>query len=831
MKRSSELLDVMPIWRVERDYIISTYGDFTAVYELQLPELFTLSSTVNMVGEQRVETGDFRELNETWVKAIGVLPDHVILHKQDWFTVEKYEPHYAVNTYLDKASERHFNERPYLAHKCYVYITKTHPHRSAVSSLKTALVSGRLLPKEVMDTRSQEDFLNSIAQFESILTSTRKITMRQLPGTELASEKGAPGLIERYMSLHPTEPIVPLCDVRMGDELMVGHKQVRFFTIADVDDLSEQVYTHNRVEALSSENSSVTVGFATPVSLMLNVDHVYNQYIFKVSKHDHFPKLEQRSREMTALGSFGKANQSNAALIDAFLGYAADTGYSPVRCHFNLMVWTEDKAQLPQIRHQVTSAIARMGVRPRENSSDGPFLFWAGIPGAASNLPDEDKFWTFLPQAICMLNHESVTADDLSTFGLKLVDRLSGKPVLVDLSDIPMEKGWISNRNKFIVGPSGSGKSFFTNHALRSYVNQGSHAVVVDVGDSYEGLCQLLGGRYLTYKPESPIHFNPFFIESRRYPDIEKIEAIKALLLSLWKKEEDKLTRIEETAFSLTVRNYFDRLQTDLDIVPCFNTYYEYIRDEFPSVLKEKGIQDHHFDYKGFMLTMEPFYKGGEYDYLLNSEENLDLTSVPFVVFELDNIKDHPILFPVVTIIIMDTFITKMRQLKGTRKIILIEEAWKAIMKQGMAEYIKYLYKTVRKHFGEAWIVTQEVDDIINSPIVRGSIINNADTKILLDQRKYQNKFTEVKTFLALTERDKNLALSLNRDNDPARRYKEVFVSYGGQHSAVYGVEVSRPEYFAFTTEQREKTQITSRTAANGGNVELAIRDYIDSQP
>jgi len=338
----------------------------------------------------------------------------------------------------------------------------------------------------------------------------------------------------------------------------------------------------------------------------------------------------------------------------------------------------------------------------------------------------------------------------------------------------------------------------------------------------------MLGGKYLTYQVDNPISFNPFFIESRLKPDIEKLEAIKALLLSLWKKEEESLTRLEETALSSAVTGYFDYLEKNQSVFPSFNTFYDYLQVGFKQFLLEKNYKEKHFDYDGFLLTMEPFYKGGEYDYLLNSEKNLDLINEPFIVFELDNIKDNKILFPVVTIIIMDTFITKMRQLKGVRKIILIEEAWKAIMKAEMAEYVKYLYKTVRKHFGEAWIVTQEVDDIINSPIVRDSIINNADTKILMDQRKYANKFDAVQKFLAMTDREKNLALSLNKANDPKRQYKEMFISFGGQHSAVYGVEVSRPEYFAYTTNQVEKVAIHKLVRANGGNYDVAIREHLD---
>ncbi|OAV73974.1 conjugation system ATPase, TraG family [Bacteroidales bacterium Barb7] len=225
--------------------------------------------------------------------------------------------------------------------------------------------------------------------------------------------------------------------------------------------------------------------------------------------------------------------------------------------------------------------------------------------------------------------------------------------------------------------------------------------------------------------------------------DIEKRESIKTLILTLWKRDNEPPTRSEEVALSNAVSLYIERLSSE-NIVPSFNTFYEFVGGEYRTILEAKQVREKDFDVANFLNVLEPYYRGGEYDYLLNSEKQLDLLSKRFIVFELDNIKDHKILFPIVTIIVMETFINKMRRLKGIRKMILIEEAWKAIAKEGMAEYIKYLFKTVRKFFGEAIVVTQEVDDIIASPIVKESIINNSDCKILLDQRKYMNKFDSI---------------------------------------------------------------------------------------
>ena len=332
----------------------------------------------------------------------------------------------------------------------------------------------------------------------------------------------------------------------------------------------------------------------------------------------------------------------------------------------------------------------------------------------------------------------------------------------------------------------------------------------------------MVGGYYFTYSEKDPIRFNPFYIAEGDSLDTEKKESIKTLLLALWKKDNETFGRSEYVALSSALKSYYAHLDRNKNLFPCFNSFYRFLEDEFVAILESDKVKDKDFDVTNFLYVLRPFYKDGEFDYLLNAGENLDLLQQPFIVFELDNIKDHPILFPVVTLIIMEVFISKMRKLTGVRKMILIEEAWKAIAREGMAEYIKYLFKTVRKFFGEAIVVTQEVEDIISSPVVKQAIINNSDCKILLDQSKYQNKFEQIQELLGLTEKEKALVLSLNKANDPQKKYKEVFISLGGVLSKVYRTEVSMEEYLAYTTEESEKTKMQAY-AKKYGSIQKGI--------
>ena len=381
----------------------------------------------------------------------------------------------------------------------------------------------------------------------------------------------------------------------------------------------------------------------------------------------------------------------------------------------------------------------------------------------------------------------------------------------------------------FVVGGSGSGKSFFMNHLVRQYWEQGVHIVLVDVGNSYKGLCDLINqktegrdGIYYTYSDEAPIAFNPFYVEDRKF-DIEKKESIKALIMTLWKKDCEPATRSEEVVLSNAISEYINKIKKDETLLPSFNGFYEFVNTDYKAVLDRKNIREKDFDIFNFLNVLEPYYRGGEYDFLLNSTEKIDLLHKRFVVFEVDSIKDHPILFPVVTLIIMETFINKMRRLQGVKKMIVIEEAWKALMNRGMEEYIKYLYKTVRKFYGAVATVTQEIDDIISSPIVKESIINNSDCKILLDQKKYLNKFYSIQKLLGLSEKEKAQVLSVNMAKRPSQ-YKEVFIGLGGTRSAVYATEVSDEEYLCYTTEETEKMQVHRLAQQLGGNIELAIK-------
>lgn len=810
-----------PLLSVENGCIVSKDADLTVAFEVELPELYTVTAD------------EYEAMHSSWIKAVKVLPEHSVVCKQDWFVKETYRPKTddGEQSFLTRSYELHFNERPYLNHKCYLFLTKTTRERSRRKSDFNTLCRGFLLPKEITDKDAAARFLEAVEQFERIMNDSGHIRLRRLETDEITSTKERPGLVEKYFSLSLEDETAVLQDICLKPGRMrIGDKRLCLHTLSDTEDLPGRLSTDMRYERMSTDRSDCRLSFAAPVGLLLSCNHIYSQYVFIDDAQEILQMMEKNSRNMLSLSKYSRSNAINQEWTEMYLDEAHTKGVLPVRCHCNVIAWAEDAEEFRRIRNDTGSQLAMMECTPRYNTIDTPVIYWAGIPGNAGDFPSEESFYTFLEQAVCLFAGETNYKSSPSPFGIRLADRQNGIPVHVDISDLPMKRGIITNRNKFILGPSGSGKSFFTNHLVRQYYEQGAHILLVDTGNSYQGLCRMIHDRtngkdgiYITYEEDNPISFNPFYTESGKF-DVEKRDSINTLILTLWKREDESPKRSEEVALSGAVNAYIRKISENRNIRPDFNGFYEFVADDYRRMIEEKKVREKDFDIDGFLNVLEPFYRGGDYDFLLNSDKELDLTGKRFIVFELDNISSNKVLLPVVTLIIMETFIAKMRRLKGIRKMILIEECWKALMSANMSEYIKYLFKTVRKYFGEAVVVTQEVDDIISSPIVKEAIINNSDCKILLDQRKYMNKFEHIQRLLGLTEKEKGQILSINQANHPGRFYREVWIGLGGTCSAVYATEVSEEEYFTFTTEESEKLEVQRIAGGPEGSLEGAIR-------
>lgn len=811
----------------DNKYLVSKNGDVTRIFEVELPTIFTKSGS------------ELTSLHNVWTRAIGCLPPNTLVHKMDLFVEGTYKEEAPADAFcLRRWHAAHFNGKKYLKHRCILQIVKC-----ADKSFRNNIMSSLITRKNYVDSatynkESVRRFDENIIQLSHILENA-EMKIRELTEEELFGDKNHFGLIDQYMNLNFTGENEILQDYHMPagtDKAMVGDNLISVYANTELKEYCDEVYPAVTNDKLSTDVTEVANGLMTDVCMGLDFNHIYNQYFFVEDTKKICSNLEKEIKSKTSLSAISRENTINAVFDEDFLNDIHANGVNPVFFSYNLITWCDyrDKKGMQDRDGAITSAFANIGAFTKKVEGCTPQLFWAGIPGGSAYYPSEFKVLMTLPQACCFLNYESNYRDlcDEDRNGLMLTDRQFGIPVCVDVSNYPMKMTLIDNKNKFILGSSGSGKSFFTNLMVSQKFMSGDHIVIVDVGDSYQTLCSLINdathgedGIYYTYKDDEPVKFNPFYVGEDLFYSEEKIISLSTLIQTLWKNRQENFNNNELTQLRTALQMYIEKLQSDRSIRPCFNTFYEFLRDEYKKYVEKINVRIENFDIDNMLQVLAPYYIGGTYEYLLNSEENIDLRKKRFVVFELDNIKDNEILFPVVTLIIMDTFLSKMRQVSANeRKMMLIEEAWKAISKAGMANFITYLFKTVRKHNGEVAVVTQEPDDLLSSPIVKETIINQSDVKILLDLSKFTNRFDKVKSALALSDKDASLALSVNKMVNPP--YKEVFISFNGKFSAVYRVETSWGEAMAFTSRKEEKEEIYA-LQKKYGNMSRAINEYM----
>lgn len=800
-----QLKDIFPIMAIEHDCLLSKQGDLTVVFRASLPEVFTLSDE------------EYEGLHQAWVKAVRILPKDSILLKQDWF-LKGSSAHFTQESprFLKAASDRYFSGRQTMRQESYIYLTKRAANKKHQESLLSTLIRPRLVPEELITPAAREAFVEVCQRFKRMLEDTRLISLSRVTGEELQSSGKKAGLVERYCFLRGNGSR-QIEDFQIDHHgVRIGRRRTALFTLADAENLPGLCGSRLNYEPYCTDRTKFPIGFSARLGLLLDCDHLFNQYIVIGDAQATIRGLEKKRLRLQSLSAYSRENAISLAAINDFLNEAISQQRLPVKAHFNVMVWSESAAEVQELQNKVASALAAMDAAVKIETIGAPQIWWAGIPGNAAEMPVNETFDCFAEQACCFLGQEGPYRSATPEQGIRFCDRLTSTPVFADLYDGPRRAGITSNMGTLVCGTSGGGKSMTVNHLLHSLFQQGAHCVTVDIGGSYKGLCELLGGYYFTYEEDRPIRFNPFYLGKGEMLDTEKKESLKALLISLWKGENETFNRAEYVALSNALQGYYVHISDREGLFPCFDSFYEYLESDYVRVLREHKVSERDFDMNNFLYVLRPYYRGGEFDYLLNAKENLDLLNQPFIVFELDQIKDHPILFPVVTLIIMELFISKMRKLAGTRKVLTIDEAWKAIAKSGMAEFLRYAFKTIRKFNGIPIVITQELDDLISSPIIKDAIINNADIKILMDMRKFQGKFDKLQEALGLSDKGKTILLSVNKD------LREIFIDLGGQDMKVYRNELCPEEYYAFTTEGRERVEVM-KLAAELGSVEKGI--------
>ena len=744
-------------------------GEYSAILKLENP-----------VQKYSANIDNYYEFTNLLTALAQTLGEGYAIHKQDVFIKKKFHDETNDNhEFLSESYFRYFTGRTYTDVQTYLIITQ--------ENKKSRLFS--------FDSKKWRDFLVKIRKVKDQLKDS---------GVDSAYLDGATArdYVDRYFSMNFTDKIVSMTNFKVDDEsISMGNKRCKVYSLVDVDciNLPGVIRPYTNIEV---NNTSM------PVDLVSLVDNIpvaetviYNQMLFMPNQKRELSLLDKKKNRHASM-----PNPSNLIAVEDIKkvqDVIARENKQLVYAHFNLVVSVPIDEDIQKCTNHLENSFGRMGIHISKRAYNQLELFVNSFPGNCYGMnQDYDRFLTLSDAATCLMYKEHIQHSEDTPLKVYYTDR-QGVPVAIDISGKEGKNKITDNSNFFILGPSGSGKSFFTNSMVRQLWEQNTDVVLVDTGNSYEGLCDYVNGKYISYTEEHPITMNPFAIK-REELNIEKIGFLKNLIMLIWKGTNGRITKTEDHLIEDVITEYYDaHFRTGKVKELSFNTFYEYSTQRIPEIVRENNLEG--IDLATYNYLLKDFYKGGNHELTLN--ENLDtaLFDETFIVFEIDSIKDDPLLFPLVTLIIMDVFIQKMR-IKKNRKVLVIEEAWKAIASPMMAEYIKYLYKTARKFWASVGVVTQEIQDIVGSPIVKEAIINNSDVIMLLDQSKFKERFEEIKAILGLTDVDCRKIFTINRlENKEGRSFfREVFIRRG-QNAAVFGVEEPHECYMTYTTERAEK--------------------------
>ena len=799
-----DIRDNFPVINGGDGVILSKRGDICVGWEVQLPPAF------------RCNESGYDSLVGTLAGAIALLPDYTIVHKQDIFMRKRYHAEKSFG-FLEKVYEEHFDGREYLDHRCLLWLSFSSKKNVRSGSSGLLGLAGAGLPSAAAIGRC----LTAAEQFGAMLGGNSLLSLRRLTEEDIfGADK--PGLLQDYLNFTDGGADV-LSDIQVAPgELRIGDKSIVCHLFADLDQLPGEVASCKRNRDLSTENSAVMLSFLNDIGQALDCEHVVNWFCVKEPLKDIHGSLDSKRRQMQSMSARNAENRKYAEEINEYLETAAVQQMSTVRCHLNVFSVDENAT---------TTAISKLGITPVRDTANAPAQFWTSIPGNESGLAFSEYMTMELQSGLCLNLFDGFDTGIVDGV-LKMSDRIRLVPQRFDIQEKALDAGLIENYNVFLLGPSGSGKSFFMNKYLRSCYVAGQHCFLIDVGDSYRALCHIIkeesggkDGTYYTFEKGKPISFNPFRNVKRfSQADSEAMNFLFTLMVTLWKNGKVEISSSAEKYVRESISAFLRQWDQVFD--PVFNDYFEFVRDVFGDLLKAEDAGKEYFDLKDYLISLEQFYKGGPYDYLLNSSESVNILEDRFVVFEIDHIKGDPVIYPITTLVIMDAFMEKMTS-NSDFKVMCIEEAWKAIMGTQMATYMLELWKTARKHRTAAMVVTQELKDITSSPIIKDSIVENSGVKILLDQTKYLNRFEELAAQLSLSEDDKGMVLSLNRLKIPGASGREVFFNLGNRKSFVMRLEVSPEERIAFSSAKKDKERLAKAVEKSGGSYIKAIKKLV----
>jgi len=842
MEKQLALYDAFPIYGYERHSLISKEkGCMTIPLKLELPEVFTL------------DVSEYVQLNELFFNLIDILGPNTLLHKQDYFFEETYQPISGrlKGDFLERANESHFNERSFLRATHYLYITivpknyiqYSSKRANSFLSKKRDFYLENTVPEEFVNSTVLSDFESKVQSVKELINASGLITAEIMNYDSLFSKNGLYG---NYfgLSLENTK----LCDIDFGDNsIQFGTKKAQFFTLENLDQFTKAHLSTNEVYGkFSTKYNQFPVGNLFSIGFKIPFEHIINQYIYIPEQDKIMKQLRKKAKRFNQFSN-GKKDDSNAIYADQIYAFNTDVlenHKDVVFYHLNVLAFGDDRTAHRHLCNSVSSSFKKLKINVKENSIDRKNLFFGGVPGNAVGIPSDMYMPMSSDMAASLLYFEGEYKDAVTSVnGLRLVDRTTGRPLSVSVYKLPEEKDWIFNRGMLIASGSGGGKSFVANHYIASELRQGGEVVIMEDGNSYDKITEVFGGVIIEHDDEKPFTFNPFQLDG--YDFVTKTNGTKIVtedkiinLVTLLKlitgdeknsKASQVSTEVKNTVFEILLGGYYETMWKAGNANFNFNTFFEYSNQHIIALIDTKGISRDTFDPKIFLFLLEKYYRDGPRGKLLNHEDEriTSLSQEKIVYFKLGKLIDNELLFPITALMIMEIFSKKLndRSKLSINKMMVVDEAWKALDRKELVDYFNSQSRMARKYGGQPIFISQKVDDFIASEVIKNAIVVNSHIKVFLDMRDFAKSFDNIQSVMGLGEKQKQLILSINKDLPEDRKLREVAFCWMDRIK-VYGVETSLEEKCIYETNATESGKIIQLFKNNHKNWELTAKAY-----
>lgn len=796
------LSEVVPVLRIEKDLVILKDGRVAAGFEINGSPFEALSDV------------EYESFCKVFENACLTLPEHYVVQKIDVYSQSYYpngrkDGQNTEENFFEKENTKHFSKNPVLRLKSYLFIISNTTKNVKHNPFSTYFSAGiGMFDKTFKGLELRIEQIKSFSRgfVESIL-STGFISASNLKGEQLKN------LYYQMLNLEFKEEVIEPYKSILNNQnaLIIGEKKVNVISLSEQG--SDIYYSVPNYYGVDSP-------YTWSLGLYLQCPHITVTSWYIDDTKAVLRSLDNQKRINSAMSKL--AGQEAVAKLEELESFTMEMRQSQERfisVSLQVVIFSNGEAAREKNIQIASDAIRSIyGAKPLVETFDNTNIYFASLPGAAAG----NLRWVLMKsgQASCYAN-----------FSNEFISRKQGDYVADRFRNqvyISLFNRELNNQNALVIGPSGSGKSFTVGYFVVQRFERKERQIIIDVGGSYKNLIEIVGGKYFEYDPENPISFNPFLCptdENGNYlANEDKVGFIISLINLLWKEKDKSIDNIEWAIFQDLIPRFYKAFNENnrkgaVKEAPNLSKFIAWLKDFEKEIKNDAALKNKfdRFDLIGLHICLEPFV-AGKYKQLLNSESILDISDHRLVCFDMARVKDDKRLYPIVAMLLTELSLDTIRKFPDEIKYFTMDEAW-SMLSEAMGEFVEYMYRTLRKNNGSMTIITQGIDEIVNSK-VGTAIINNAETKMILNHTD-KTQVEKVSKHLGFTKEEVNKIYSI-RVNKECR---EVFLKQGN-NSFVFVLEVPLAEHAILTSNPVERHHLLMLKKLYEGNIEFAVKQW-----